>query len=245
MCPWLGACIGLRNRVHFYLFVTALLLDLAALGTFALWSSLSCDALDEHAAPDTSWVCSISPGWCAVVTDSFVRATAHGVRISLASLSSVVGVPLLWFWSCRTRNVAANLTTNERYNQKRYARARCGWVVIAFAFPARGARIVARAAGPQSPRAAMHSRFLAQTLIALTLAPCRAGMRTFRGAMAASITRLTVASGATAASTFARRRTRWALPTRRRSSSTRMPCLPMQTRRQAAGPAGRLSRTTS
>ena len=43
------------------------------------------------------------------------------MRLALAVMSLLVGLPLCWFWLHRTRNVVANLTTNERYNLRRYA----------------------------------------------------------------------------------------------------------------------------
>lgn len=51
-CPWLGACIGLRNRVQFYLFVSALVLDLWALLALGALSAYDCslDGDDANAA---------------------------------------------------------------------------------------------------------------------------------------------------------------------------------------------------
>ena len=162
-CPWLGSCIGLRNRVPFYLFVSALVIDLHCLAALAivtsirarsvdaavaalraLWRLVAGSALPDAAAPlsapalaaaapspppplappppspSPTWLCEALQivDWCDETP--WRAATAHGFRIALAVLSLFVGVPLTMFWAHRTRNIVANLTTNERYNLRRY-----------------------------------------------------------------------------------------------------------------------------
>ena len=149
-CPWLGACIGLHNRGCFYVFVTAITLDVVALGALGSQTALSCGDLGG-----SSWLCHRVPAWCAALAEA--SGTAHAVRVALAVIASVVGAPLLWFWACRTRNVAANLTTNERYNQRRYAHFRRSDGTIANPFDHGCARNCVHyfcAAGPTQPREA-------------------------------------------------------------------------------------------
>jgi hypothetical protein len=156
-CPWLGACIGQRNRVPFYLFVTCLLVDLLSLASLAIVTIVREDDLahavafaaatisallpppsmvEEEAAaspplppsapplppsappPPPTWLCQALPVLC--IDTAWLEESSHGMRIALAVLTLFVGLPLLYFWYHRTRNICANLTTNERYNLRRY-----------------------------------------------------------------------------------------------------------------------------
>lgn len=120
-CPWLGACIGLRNRGFFYCFVSVLLADtlcLAALGAYAARVS----AGPSPPRPVT-WLCATLPPLCRACA-AVPSGAAQDMRLSLAVCAAVVGLPLAYFWWQRTRNVLANLTTNERHNRSRYAHFR-------------------------------------------------------------------------------------------------------------------------
>ena len=47
-------------------------------------------------------------------------ASSASFRVILAVATLSVGLCLAYFWLHRTRNVLDNLTTNERYNRRRY-----------------------------------------------------------------------------------------------------------------------------
>ena len=138
-CPWLGSCVGVGNRVPFYLFVTLILIDCLALGAIAIASMIAAENRDElawllgaaspiappplQAPPPETWLCDKLPAWWCEHTPWRERSK-HAFRIVLTATSVVLAVPLAVFWLARTRNIFENLTTNERHNLKRYAHFR-------------------------------------------------------------------------------------------------------------------------
>jgi len=113
-CPWLGNCIGRRNRGAFYVFVTALVVDTTALFTIGLLAAL------EPRDHPPYWLCTSAESLCAPYNSSHMRDTARGMTWALVVGAAVMTMPLSIFWYRRTRNLLSNLTTNEWHNRKRY-----------------------------------------------------------------------------------------------------------------------------
>lgn len=115
-CPWINACVGRGNRVPFFLFVSAMLLDVVLLATLSFAAILSpsdgdslCDRSREGA-----W-------WALVNLGCHVSApTAEALLWSVAVVAVAAIVPLACFWAARALNALSNMTTNERLNARRY-----------------------------------------------------------------------------------------------------------------------------
>ena len=123
-CPWIGSCVGMGNRVPFYLFVSCMLLDTLALSAVAIAAIVLAgdDDSEEYggvAAALATWLCDTLPPWWCEHTMWWLNSR-HAFRGVLAGVCLALSLPLTSFWAYRTRNILANLTTNERHNIKRY-----------------------------------------------------------------------------------------------------------------------------
>ena len=116
-CPWINNCVGEGNRASFYVFVAAVVADVALLCSLALYAATRAAPGDDYGG---AWVCGAWPPLCAPARASSA-AVAAAMRWSLFGVALVALPPLSLFLANRTRNVVANITTNERINMKRYA----------------------------------------------------------------------------------------------------------------------------
>mmetsp|Transcript_29288 Transcript_29288/g.73115 ORF Transcript_29288/g.73115 Transcript_29288/m.73115 type:complete len:506 (-) Transcript_29288:48-1565(-) len=115
-CPWLNNCIGKTNRTSFYVFISALLIDVGSLGALSLASVLRENS--RRAAPD-GWVCSLVTEVCSSCNTHY--GLGQSVRWVVLACCIICFVQIGAFWFFRTRNLLRNLTTNEVHNYKRYA----------------------------------------------------------------------------------------------------------------------------
>ena len=116
-CPWINNCVGEGNRASFYVFVASVVADVALLCSLALYAATRAAPGDDYGG---AWVCGAWPPLCAPARASSA-AVAAAMRWSLFGVALVALPPLSLFLANRTRNVVANITTNERINMKRYA----------------------------------------------------------------------------------------------------------------------------
>ena len=109
-CPWIRNCIGEGNRGLFYLWVSVMWLDAAALTLSA--------ALTLAASPESIPRCHArQQGQCTLLEERLRRPTL----LTLASAAGLFCVCLGRFWAHRTRNALVNLTTSERHSRRHLA----------------------------------------------------------------------------------------------------------------------------
>eukprot|EP00966_Prymnesium_polylepis_P060713 1408706-Prymnesium_polylepis.2 len=89
-CPWLNNCIGRANRASFYVFVTALLLDAAALTALSLSSAVRAHG---NAAVADGWICGAMGAICSHC--SAHRGLGHALRWALFACSAFFSLQIV------------------------------------------------------------------------------------------------------------------------------------------------------